>query len=905
MTLATFLGGLCVFAAITITVGNGLKVRVNEEDIVTDPCTLDAPSDLELCRAFAETRGEAAFTQIVKRHQDHVYATCLRILGDAVEAQDAAQVTFLIYWKKAPRLTQEFGLRGWLYRQARFTALHERRRLALKRRHEREVEKSAARTQPAAGTTWERVMPWVDEAIGSIPPALRDAVVLRHLHGMSQEETARALGCSVSAASMRIARGLEMLRALLRKRKVEVTASALAAALHAAPPVTAPAGMSASIPAVCAGQAPISGSMAGLLEGVESAMAWIKVKTAAAGLAAALAVGGAIGVASMRSTAPPKRPAVVRPGIEKCEVAIPAGDYAQIRLEFDTPVPWSCLTAARDGRIRMDNLIGVRDPGGWLELKGDTLSGAFRRFVDRDPPEHRMVEFTVEAAVKDGRIAGTVKALGKSGAVTGTLTPEASLAKTNAVATDKSWDSCLGSAGAGCAAQPAGAKRVSSLAEARAVWRSEDPVPQGLSPLTRFMHTWADASVIRTSGGSGSPVLGDGKVFFYYRLPRPSAIGAKKGQPVDYDVKAKKAGLSQAPTYVLEKAYAEAEEVVVALDAATGKTLWRAVIGIGVQNIQNHKERSSDRTPAYADGRLFVIGRAGFVYAFAAAAGRPLWQAPCDGAYENIDGNIHTPGTGAFALAVADGVVVAPVGGAWTGLDAETGRRLWTQAGGAFHWGASRWVHQGKPYVLAVSRTSAGSIIPACHLVCIDPKTGTDLWTLPYTPIGINQAGVSVYGDYLLTYQFPMKPKAVAYRLTPAKAEPLWEIADAGHPLCVPVVASGAYACVTSATQLRTVELATGKVAGILSNCAVPGDGGHMQAVDDLVLVRPDGSHGGLSVAAYRVGADGTLTDLGSWTPPVGGQTTGYGHPFMFPLVDGRMVLRQYDGIYCWDLRKP
>jgi outer membrane protein assembly factor BamB len=630
------------------------------------------------------------------------------------------------------------------------------------------------------------------------------------------------------------------------------------------------------------------------------ALFWNRVKAAAIGVAV---FGGAAVVAWQTPGTAEAAPRAAAAGIEKCDVSSPSGEYAQVLLEFDTPVKWSCLTAMRGGKIRIDSVIGVREPGGWLELKNGALSGAFRRFIAHSPPEHRMAEFTVEAAVKNGRIAGTVKALGKTGAVTGTIAPETHLVKANAIAKEKDWDSYLGSAGAGCAAQAAGVKVVNSMNEARVVWRGEEPVPQGLAPLTRFMHSWGDASGLRTSGGSSSPVLGGGKVFIYYRLPRPSAIGNKKGQAVDYEEGAKKAGHSQVPVYVLEKAYSEADEVVAALDAATGKTLWRAVIGIGVQNVHNHKERSSDRTPAYADGKLFVIGRAGFVYAFDAAAGKPLWQAPCDGAYGKIDGNMHAPGTGAFALVAAGGVVVAPVEGSWAGLDAETGRQLWKQAGGIAHWTPSRWTHQGKTCIIAVAKTGSDSKNPAGQLAYIDPKTGKDLWSISCAPS--NSAGVSVHGDYLLTYQDPAKPKAVAYRLTPSKAEQLWEVADAGHPYCVPVVVSGKFVCVTSEAQLRTIELATGKVAGALSGCTVPANGGHMQAVDDLVLVRPDGTHGGLAIAAYKVGADGKLTDHGSWKPPVGGETTGYHHPFTFPLVDGRMFLRQYDGVYCWDLRKP
>jgi DNA-directed RNA polymerase specialized sigma24 family protein len=51
------------------------------------------------------------------------------------------------------------------------------------------------------------VNPRVDEALGRLPPALRDAVVLRHLHGLSLEETARMTACPVGEVPLRLARG--------------------------------------------------------------------------------------------------------------------------------------------------------------------------------------------------------------------------------------------------------------------------------------------------------------------------------------------------------------------------------------------------------------------------------------------------------------------------------------------------------------------------------------------------------------------------------------------------------------------------------------------------------------------------------------------------------------------------
>ena len=52
-------------------------------------------------------------------------------------------------------------------------------------------------------------------ALGSLPPKMRAAVVLRHVHDLSVDDTAEALGCSVGTVKSQTSRGLEKLREVL------------------------------------------------------------------------------------------------------------------------------------------------------------------------------------------------------------------------------------------------------------------------------------------------------------------------------------------------------------------------------------------------------------------------------------------------------------------------------------------------------------------------------------------------------------------------------------------------------------------------------------------------------------------------------------------------------------------
>jgi RNA polymerase sigma factor (sigma-70 family) len=63
-------------------------------------------------------------------------------------------------------------------------------------------------------------------ALGQLAPRMRAAVVLRHVDGLSTEETAHALRCRPGTVKSQTARGLERLRALLGQLPSELAESA-------------------------------------------------------------------------------------------------------------------------------------------------------------------------------------------------------------------------------------------------------------------------------------------------------------------------------------------------------------------------------------------------------------------------------------------------------------------------------------------------------------------------------------------------------------------------------------------------------------------------------------------------------------------------------------------------------
>lgn len=622
--------------------------------------------------------------------------------------------------------------------------------------------------------------------------------------------------------------------------------------------------------------------------------------------------GGADAVAVWKSQHKPG-PAAARTGIEDCTVTAPTGTYEAIFLEFDVPAKWTSVGSCRDGKIRMDNLIGLREPGGWLTVQGNKLTGTFVRCNDI---RGQFFEFSVDATLNGAVISGTVscrKALGtgapqagdepQTGKVTGLRRSEAELARINPLSKEASWPNYGGPAGFGRAAKPAGAALVGSIGAGKVVWRSEEPIGQMLAPLTRFMYKWGDASGIRTSAGSSSPILEDGRIFVHLRYPRGDDYYLDDGRhgPHNMVEDARKAGYAELPDFAKEKILQSADEVMVAMDAQTGKTLWKAVIANRAENNQNHKDRGSDRTPAAGEGKVVGIGRHGTLFCFEAASGKPLWEAPA--------GVSH-----ATKLVIAEGIVVAPKDGCWAGYDLNTGTLVWRHPERIGSYSLSVWPNGSRQYLVGYvggTLVAGGTLLTGGNLVCIDTKTGTNLWSTPFdavSPLG----GVAIQGDILLGFRSggeAAKAVGVAYRLSTKSAEKLWEVPDldcGGYYPPIPVAGKYVFFATSNLSDKQAhvvVDLMTGKQTSTVTGIAV-GNGGYVLSMEDLALVRLDGTHGKNVFGSYKVDAAGQAKteDPNGWAPPFYNSTS-YHMPVMYPVAEGRIFLRLGDGIYCYDLR--
>ena len=242
----------------------------------------------QLLADYVASGSESAFRELVSRYINLVYSIATRMVdGDTHRAKDVAQTVFVDLARMAARLSPGTRLGGWLHRHTCFVARTVMRGEQRRQARERQAaEMSTLENQPDLALA--EIAPVLDEAINELGTDDRDAILLRFYERRNLRSVGEALGTSENVAQKRVARAVQELATLLRRRGFTMSAAALAGGLAASAVKAAPAGLALSISAdVFAGMG--TTSTLGLSSAKVAVVAKVKVGVICATLAAGLA----------------------------------------------------------------------------------------------------------------------------------------------------------------------------------------------------------------------------------------------------------------------------------------------------------------------------------------------------------------------------------------------------------------------------------------------------------------------------------------------------------------------------------------------------------------------------------------------------------------------------------------
>jgi outer membrane protein assembly factor BamB len=181
------------------------------------------------------------------------------------------------------------------------------------------------------------------------------------------------------------------------------------------------------------------------------------------------------------------------------------------------------------------------------------------------------------------------------------------------------------------------------------------------------------------------------------------------------------------------------QEVVVALDAATGQTLWEYAYDAPFSREYSMENGPGPHsTPTVAGGRVFTTGATGKLHALDAARGKLLWAHDLMGEFK---GTLRVNGYACSPVVYGDHVIVQ-VGGAGAAVVA------FAQKDGAVVWKKHDFKNSSaSPLVIRVDGQDQLVAFMYDTIVGLDPRGGDLLWSYPHqTEFGLN-VSTPVWGD--------------------------------------------------------------------------------------------------------------------------------------------------------------
>ena len=189
----------------------------------TRPVVLPASPEATVL-ALAQAGDHYAFAQLYALHKRRIYSLCLRMVGNAAEAEDLTQEAFLQLHRKIATFRGDSAFSTWLHRMAINVVLMRLRKkglslISLDEAMEPAPEERPGRSFGAPDLTLtgsiDRLA--LERAVANLPAGYRLIFVLHDIEGYEHNEIATMLDCSIGNSKSQLHKARLKLREALRK----------------------------------------------------------------------------------------------------------------------------------------------------------------------------------------------------------------------------------------------------------------------------------------------------------------------------------------------------------------------------------------------------------------------------------------------------------------------------------------------------------------------------------------------------------------------------------------------------------------------------------------------------------------------------------------------------------------
>jgi len=186
----------------------------NAVEAVTEQGLIDEQAWVERARQ-SDTR---AFESLYRLHVDRIYGLCLRMTGNASEAEDCTQEAFIQAWNKLSKFRGDSAFSTWMHRIAVNSVLGRMR----KSRREQDRIQAVSDISPAPVTIGDSGnFEDLQKAVDDLPSGARHVFVLHAVYGYSHDETGEMLGIATGTSKAQLHRARRLLAQQLKKNGYE------------------------------------------------------------------------------------------------------------------------------------------------------------------------------------------------------------------------------------------------------------------------------------------------------------------------------------------------------------------------------------------------------------------------------------------------------------------------------------------------------------------------------------------------------------------------------------------------------------------------------------------------------------------------------------------------------------